>query len=105
MNGGRIATTHTGSLPRPPDLVAMLNRKGLPEGYDRIAAARRVSRAVSEVVRQQVEVGIDIIGDGEHSKVSWMEYARSRLGGLEEIDLPPTHRGVTRDEADFPSAY
>jgi 5-methyltetrahydropteroyltriglutamate--homocysteine methyltransferase len=83
----------------------MLNKKGLPEGYDRIAVAGRVSRAVQEVVRQQVEVGIDIIGDGEHSKVSWMEYARSRLGGLEEIDVPPTHRGVTRDAAEFSSAY
>src|SRR5262245_57036114 len=80
----RILTTHTGSLPRPPDLVAMLNAKELGEPYDAKAFAARVERAISEVVQQQVDTGLDVIGDGEHSKFNWMAYARARLTGLEE---------------------
>jgi 5-methyltetrahydropteroyltriglutamate--homocysteine methyltransferase len=57
----RILTTHTGSLPRPPDLVAMLNSKELGESYDRNAYPGRIRRAVFGIVRQQVETGIDII--------------------------------------------
>ena len=60
---GRILATHTGSLPRPGDLVAMLNAKELGEPYDRTTFAARVKRAVDEIVRQQVQTGIDIVGD------------------------------------------
>ena len=101
----RILTTHTGSLPRPGDLVAMLNAKELGEPYDKQAFAARVSRAVSEVVRQQTGAGIDVIGDGEHSKFNWMAYARGRLSGLEEIDSPVRFRTATRDSVEFADAY
>jgi 5-methyltetrahydropteroyltriglutamate--homocysteine methyltransferase len=101
----RILTTHTGSLPRPGDLVAMLNAKELGESYDAKAFAARVERAISEVVQQQVDAGIDVIGDGEHSKFNWMAYARARLTGLEEIDSPVRFRGATRDSIEFADAY
>jgi 5-methyltetrahydropteroyltriglutamate--homocysteine methyltransferase len=101
----RILTTHTGSLPRPADLVALLNAKELGEGYDPKAFSDRVRRAIAEIVRRQVETGIDVIGDGEHSKVNWMAYARGRLAGLEEIDSPPRFRGATRDSLSFPGTY
>ena len=101
----RILTTHTGSLPRPPDLVAALNSKELGENYDGGALAARVRRAVSEIVRRQADTGIDVIDDGEHSKVNWMAYARNRLSGLEEIDSPVRFRGATRDSLAFPRAY
>jgi 5-methyltetrahydropteroyltriglutamate--homocysteine methyltransferase len=101
----RILTTHTGSLPRPADLVAILNAKELGEGYDRAAFSARVRRAVVEIVGRQAESGIDVVGDGEHSKVNWMAYARGRLAGLEEIDSPPRFRGATRDSLAFPGAY
>jgi 5-methyltetrahydropteroyltriglutamate--homocysteine methyltransferase len=101
----RILTTHTGSLPRPPDLVAMLNAKELGGPYDTKAFAARVERAISEVVQQQVDTGIDVIGDGEHSKFNWMAYARARLTGLEEIDSPVRFRGATRDSIEFADAY
>lgn len=101
----RILTTHTGSLPRPPDLVALLNRKELGEPYDPREFSQRISRAISEIVRKQVETGIDVVDDGEHSKVNWMAYARARLSGLEEIDSPVRFRGPTRDSLAFPSAY
>ena len=101
----RVLTTHTGSLPRPPDLVARLNKKELGEPYDQAAFDTRVARAISDVVRAQADAGIDVIGDGEHSKVNWMAYARTRLSGLEEIDAPPSFRQTTRDSAEFAAAY
>jgi len=101
----RILTTHTGSLPRPPDLVEALNAKELGKSYDERALNDRVRRAIAEVVRQQADTGLDVINDGEHSKVSWMAYARGRLSGLEEIDSPVRFRGATRDSLAFPAAY
>jgi len=101
----RILTTHTGSLPRPPDLVALLNARELGEACDRAAYGTRVRRAITEIVAKQVETGLDVIDDGEHSKVNWMAYARARLSGLEEIDTPPKFRGATRDSLAFPGAY
>jgi 5-methyltetrahydropteroyltriglutamate--homocysteine methyltransferase len=98
-------TTHTGSLPRPADLVVLLNAKELSSTYDQAAYKDRIRRAVSEIVRKQAEAGIDIVDDGEHSKVNWMAYARARLSGLEEIDRPPRFRGPTRDSLAFPGAY
>lgn len=101
----RILTTHTGSLPRPPDLVALLNRKEMGEPYNEAAISNRVRRAIGDIVRRQADVGLDVIGDGEHSKVNWMAYARGRLAGLEEIDSPPRFRGATRDSIAFAAAY
>src|SRR5215475_1525252 len=102
---GRILTTHTGSLPRPADLVALLNAKELGEPYDRAAYDARIARAISEIVARQADVGLDVVDDGEHSKVNWMAYARARLSGLEEIDAPPKFRGATRDSLAFPQTY
>ena len=101
----RVLTTHTGSLPRPADLVTLLNAKELSSSYDHVAYKERIRRAVSEIVRKQAETGIDIVDDGEHSKVNWMAYARARLSGLEEVDRPPRFRGPTRDSLAFPGAY
>jgi len=101
----RILTTHTGSLPRPADLVALLNNKELGESYDRAAFDTRIRQAIDAIVRQQADVGIDVVDDGEHSKVNWMAYARARLSGLEEIDSPPRFRGPTRDSRAFPQTY
>lgn len=101
----RILTTHTGSLPRPADLVASLNAKELGSAHDPSALAARVRRAITEVVQRQVGIGLDVINDGEHSKVSWMAYARGRLSGLEEIDSPVRFRGATRDSLAFSAAY
>src|SRR5690348_9138470 len=102
FSSDRILTTHTGSLPRPADLVAILNAKELGAGYDQLSYQHRIRRAVTEIVRKQAEAGIDIVDDGEHSKVNWMAYARARLSGLEEIDSPIRFRGPTRDSLAFP---
>lgn len=101
----RILTTHTGSLPRPADLVDALNAKELGQPYSPKALNQRVSRAINEIAQRQAQVGLDVINDGEHSKVSWMAYARARLSGLTEIDSPVRFRGATRDSLAFPAAY
>jgi 5-methyltetrahydropteroyltriglutamate--homocysteine methyltransferase len=101
----RILTTHTGSLPRPPDLVEALNARELGGAYDAGALNTRVRRAIADIVRRQADTGLDVINDGEHSKVSWMAYARGRLSGLEEIDAPVRFRTATRDSQAFAAAY
>ena len=79
----RILTTHCGSLPRPKDLLAPLHAKDACDYYDRADLAARARQSVAEVVRKQVDTGIDIVGDGEHSKSSFASYARARIGGLD----------------------
>src|SRR6516164_8862197 len=74
----RIITTHAGSLPRPPDLLEMLTsgaagKPGVPDG-------RRLREAVKEVVNKQIELGIDVIDDGEFGKPSFSSYVNERLG-------------------------
>jgi len=78
----RFLTTHTGSLPRPDDLVrAMYAREeGVP--VDAQALERRVASAVAEVVTKQVEAGIDIVDDGEMSKPIYATYVKDRLSGF-----------------------
>jgi 5-methyltetrahydropteroyltriglutamate--homocysteine methyltransferase len=105
FSADRILTTHTGSLPRPGDLVAMLNDREAGQDYDQVTFQKRIRRAVCGIVKRQVDEGIDIIDDGEHSKINWMAYARARLSGLQEIDSPVRFRGATRDSLAFPGAY
>ena len=57
----------------------MLNAKELGKPYDRSTFATRVKRAIDEIVCKQAATGIDVIGDGEHSKFNWMAYARTRM--------------------------
>jgi len=79
---GRFLTTHTGSLPRPDDLVRMMYAKegGVP--VERPALAARVRAAVAEVVEKQVAAGIDLVNDGEMSKPSYATYIKDRLDGF-----------------------
>jgi 5-methyltetrahydropteroyltriglutamate--homocysteine methyltransferase len=95
----RILTTHTGSLPRPPDLAAALVQRD----HGGVAAAaddfdRRVREAVAAVVRRQVETGIDIVSDGEMGKFGYSTYVKERLSGFDGADEPL----ALADLADFP---
>ena len=78
----RFLTTHTGSLPRPDDLVRMMYAKegGVP--VEPTALAARVRAAVAEVVEKQVAAGIDLVNDGEMSKPSYATYIKDRLDGF-----------------------
>ena len=61
----RILTTHVGSLPRPPDLLAMILAKEQGAPFDAERYASGVKSAVAEVVKKQAEAGIDVVADGE----------------------------------------
>jgi len=78
----RFLTTHTGSLPRPDDLIRMMYAKEEGVPVDPGALATRVRAAVAEVVRKQADAGIDLINDGEMSKPSYATYIKDRLDGF-----------------------
>lgn len=79
---GRFLTTHTGSLPRPDDLMRLMfaRAEGVPVDNDALAAAVRA--ATDDVVRRQMDAGIDIVNDGEMSKPSYATYVSDRLSGF-----------------------
>jgi 5-methyltetrahydropteroyltriglutamate--homocysteine methyltransferase len=78
----RFLTTHTGSLPRPDDLIRMMYAKEESVPVDTGALAARVKMAVAEVVKKQADAGIDLINDGEMSKPSYATYIKDRLDGF-----------------------
>jgi 5-methyltetrahydropteroyltriglutamate--homocysteine methyltransferase len=73
--------------------------------HDRAALARGIKDSVSDVVRRQLEIGIDIVNDGEHSKFNFITYGRMRLGGLEPNPKPVAMMGDSRDSRAFPATY
>jgi len=87
----RFLTTHTGSLPRPEDLIRMMFAKeeGIP--VEPQALARRIRDAVAEIVRRQSTAGIDIVNDGEMSKPSYATYIKDRLNGFGGESQPPPY--------------
>src|SRR5881397_3916507 len=99
----RILTTHVGSLARPKDLLDLMRAKVDGEAYDEEAYAARVRRAVAEVVRRQVESGIDIVTDGEQGKPGFYAYVRERLSGFEPRSPQPGARRSWAEEVEaFP---
>ena len=83
QNIDRIQTTHIGSLPRPHRLLDAMKAKYSGQPYDENALAAALHDAVTGVVREQVQCGIDIVTDGEFSKPGFFTYVRERLDGFE----------------------
>jgi len=96
----RILTTHTGSLPRANDLTTLLESLDAGAAPEPSAFEARVRRAVADVVRQQVDAGVDVVNDGEQGKVGYSTYVRHRLTGFGGQAAVPTRA----DWADFPEA-
>jgi len=94
----RFLTTHTGSLPRPDDLVRMMYAKEEGVPVEPAALSERIAAAVEEVVRRQVDAGIDVVNDGEMSKPSYATYIKDRLAGFGGTG----NSFVYQDLADFP---
>src|SRR5690242_17628441 len=94
----RFLTTHTGSLPRPDDLIRMMYAKEEGVPVDPEALAMRVRWAVAEIVKKQAAAGIDVINDGELSKPSYATYIKDRLAGFGGTG----NTFVYKDLADFP---
>src|SRR5260370_702542 len=82
----RILTTHTGSLPRPPSLQDLLYAQEQGAPVDQAVFEMQVREAVNAIVQQQVSCGLDIISDGEMSKVGFSTYAKDRLSGFQDTD-------------------
>src|SRR5207253_4014581 len=95
----RILTTHVGSLPRPQDVVDLIFAQDRGEPVDAAKFETVVQRAVEDVIRMQKEAGVDIVSDGETSKISYATYIRHRLTGFEGDSSRPT----PQDLDDFPA--
>ena len=83
QNTDRIQTTHIGSLPRPHRLLDAMKAKYSGKPYDEPAFQHALRDAVTDVIRKQVDCGIDIVTDGEFSKPGFFTYVRERLEGFE----------------------
>jgi len=94
----RILTTHTGSLPRPDDLIRTMFAKEEGVPVDGAALAAHIRAAVADVVRRQLDAGLDVINDGEFSKPSHATYVKDRLTGFGGASHPLQYR----DLVDFP---
>ena len=78
----RILTTHVGSMPRPESIRALLRARLGGQTVAESDLSARVAEAVTDAVRQQAHVGIDVVSDGEMSKASFLAYADERLTGF-----------------------
>src|SRR2546427_10115732 len=94
----RFLTTHTGSLPRPADLIRMMFAKEEGVPVDPTALDARIRTAVADVVGKQVDAGVDLVNDGEMSKPSYATYVKDRLSGFGGQSHPLQYR----DLVDFP---
>ena len=105
----RILTSHVGSLARADSLIPLLRLREQGQPYDRDDLARRVRQAVTDVVRQQVEAGIDIVTDGEQGKSSFYGYVVERFSGFERKPPAPGNemrpRAAGREYLAFPDYY
>lgn len=96
----RILTTHVGSMPRPQYVVDQLFAQDKGEDYNPAEFDSVMTRAVKEVANKQRAAGVDIISDGEMSKISYATYIRHRLTGFEIAEVP---RATPKDLDDFPA--
>jgi 5-methyltetrahydropteroyltriglutamate--homocysteine methyltransferase len=91
LSTDRILTTHVGSLPRSGTVVELLYKKDHGEPYDRAAFDAAVAAGVADAVAKQVAAGVDIVSDGETSKVGYSTYIKDRLSGFAGHHSRPPH--------------
>jgi 5-methyltetrahydropteroyltriglutamate--homocysteine methyltransferase len=102
----RILTTHTGSIARPDDLIELMRAKENGRPYDHAAFEALATAAVEECVRHQVEVGLDVVNDGEQRKSGFTTYLTERLAGFEAVPYAPGESpGHWPEVAEFPEYY
>jgi 5-methyltetrahydropteroyltriglutamate--homocysteine methyltransferase len=99
LSSDRILTTHVGSLPRPQEVVDLLFAQDRGDDYDTGRFDDAMRRAVQDAVTHQADAGVDVMSDGEMSKISYATYIRHRLTGFEPGDVP---RATPKDLDDFP---
>jgi 5-methyltetrahydropteroyltriglutamate--homocysteine methyltransferase len=107
----RIRTTHTGSLPRPPEILQAMRAQLEGRPVDEAAYEAVLRKHVLAMVRKQVEAGIDVVSDGECGKPSFRAYLAQRIGGFEAripkggIPTPSPVDPNGRDAVMFPDYY
>ena len=106
LSTDRILTTHVGSLPRPDDLVDMMMQRLDGKPVDEKAYNARVAKAVQDTVKHQVDMGFDVVNDGEMGKPSFITYAAQRLDGLEKrAGSRPSPFATSRETLAYPEFY
>ena len=95
----KIKTTHVGSLPRSKKLSEILFKKDKNELFDQGELDKIIEEDVNKIVKKQIDIGIDIISDGEMSKISYATYVKDRLHGFSG----ESERRAPKDLDDFPS--
>jgi 5-methyltetrahydropteroyltriglutamate--homocysteine methyltransferase len=95
----KIKTTHVGSLPRSKRLSKILFKKDKNELFDQGELDKIIKEDVDKIVKKQIDIGIDIISDGEMSKISYATYVKDRLHGFSG----ESERRAPKDLDDFPS--
>lgn len=95
----RILTTHVGSLPRPERVVTQLFAQDSGLNYQETEFDQIMAAEVADVVGRQAASRVDVVSDGEMSKISYATYIRHRLTGFELGEMP---RATPRDLDDFP---
>jgi len=84
----RILTTHTGSLPRPRDLLTLLQEREEGRLHGEAALRDRTRSAVLDIVRKQAEIGLSVINDGEQGRADYTIYVKDRLTGFSGESTP-----------------
>jgi 5-methyltetrahydropteroyltriglutamate--homocysteine methyltransferase len=102
----RILTTHAGSLVRTRPIIEGMKARALHQPFDQVQFARDIQQGIADVVRRQVEIGIDIPSDGEYGRDGFKAYMNSRLSGLEPRPLEPGEKSTQALERQvFPEFY
>ena len=103
----RILTTHVGSLIRPPEIMEFMRARTNNQPYDEKSFAKSLQIAVAQVVRQQAEIGIDVISDGEFGKTGFAAYIGERLTGFEQKPHKPgdPEEPIGKDRKNFAAFY
>jgi 5-methyltetrahydropteroyltriglutamate--homocysteine methyltransferase len=106
----RILVTHVGSLVRPMSIRNTLWARDHGQAYDEAAYEKTLREEVGNVLRQQADVGVDIVSDGEYGKAGWIRYVAERLGGFVHRQIRPEDREhnpvyMIREAKKFPEFY
>ena len=99
MYMSKIKTTHVGSLPRSKELSELLFKKDKKELFDQSQLDKIIEDNVNKIVKKQIDIGIDVISDGEMSKISYATYVKDRIQGFSG----ESERKAPKDLDDFPS--
>jgi 5-methyltetrahydropteroyltriglutamate--homocysteine methyltransferase len=103
----RILTTHVGSLIRTPEILRGMQAAALKRPYDAAKLATDIKSGIHDIVRKQVEIGIDVVNDGEFWRRGFVSYVHERLGGLQQRPLAPNEPtwGAQAERREFPGFF